>query len=84
MSETAFLYDMEVRVRYGDRDHLTTGHGALDLLDGRLGMVGVTRDAKAAALRAFTEAARRSHYEGTRLDFQAGVITITNKEDYGK
>lgn len=54
--------------------HKTTYQGAFDLLGGRLQNVGVTRDAKAAALRAFEQKCLSDDWE---FPFEAGVITIT-------
>lgn len=76
MEQRAFLEKFTYRVKYGEHSHLTNYQGAFDLLDGRLENVGVIRDAKAAALRAFKEKCLKDEWT---FAFEAGVITITKE-----
>lgn len=77
MEKSAFLSSMTFRVTYvrGTEtvSHQTTYQGAFDLLNGRLQYFGVTRDAKAAALRAFEQKCLSDDWH---FPFEAGVLTI--------
>jgi len=82
MEKRAFLMAQTFRVTYirGTEtvSHLTTYQGAFDLLNGRLQYFGVTRDAKAAALRAFEEKCLSQSWD---LPYEAGVITIARVQE---
>ena len=82
MEKSAHLNKMTFKVTYvrGTEtvSHLTTYQGAFDLLGGRLQYFGVTRDAKAAALRAFEDKCWRSDWD---IPYEAGVITISKVEN---
>lgn len=81
IKKMAYLMTLSFRVKYikGTEtvSHLTTYQGAFDLLNGRLQYFGVTRDAKAAALRAFEEKCLSQNWD---LPYEAGVITITKAD----
>lgn len=79
MSCNGILYSVRVHVSYNGNEHYTTAKGAFDLLECLLQKAGVERDAKAAALRAYEKQAISAYENGARLDYQAGVITITNE-----
>lgn len=81
IKKMSYLTSLSFRVEYDGRRHLTTWQGAFDLLNGRLGTAGVTRDAKAAALCSFE---RKCLSDSWKFPFEAGVITITKAEEEEK
>lgn len=82
IKKMAFLMTQTFRVTYvkgtENVSHQTTYQGAFDLLNGRLQYFGVTRDAKAAALRAFEE---KCLSQSWNFPYEAGVITITRVQE---
>lgn len=81
IKKMAYLRSLSFRVSYikGTEHHsqMATYQGAFDLLNGRLQYFGVTRDAKAAALRAFEEKCLSDDWH---FPYEAGVITITKAD----
>lgn len=81
IKKMAYLRSLSFRVSYikGTEHYsqLANYQGAFDLLNGRLQYFGVTRDAKAAALRAFEEKCLSDDWH---FPYEAGVITITKAD----
>lgn len=78
IKKMSYLTSLKFRVEYDSHQHVTNWQGAFDLLNGRMALAGVTRDAKAAALCSFE---RKCLSDSWQFPFEAGVITITKEED---